>query len=284
MPVNPLDISPLTRVVTRVDRLRDGEVDASIIPTGFPSLDRAIGGGFHRGDLIVLGGDDGVGCSSLALAIALRIRERTLLLTSEMRPERAYERALAMTARVTLDALRLGAVEDRERAQLAAAAVALRDRAPVIDVWGESGLAAVRQAADSAPAPSVIVVDGLEALPVGDAAHGADRDEMLAFAVLALKRLALAHDCAIVLLAHLPLLDRTRHDRRPRLTDFGARGAVGTHADLVLGLYREELYDGDLGVTGATELRLLKHRDGALGYVDLYFTAQWLRFEDVLDG
>ncbi len=152
MPVNPLDISPLTRVVTRVDRLRDGEVDASIIPTGFPSLDRAIGGGFHRGDLIVLGGDDGVGCSSLALAIALRIRERTLLLTSEMRPERAYERALAMTARVTLDALRLGAVEDRERAQLAAAAVALRDRAPVIDVWGESGLAAVRQAADSAPA------------------------------------------------------------------------------------------------------------------------------------
>jgi len=71
--VNPLDISPLTRVVTRVDRLRDGEVDASIIPTGFPSLDRAIGGGFHRGDLIVLGGDDGVGCSSLALAIALKL-------------------------------------------------------------------------------------------------------------------------------------------------------------------------------------------------------------------
>jgi replicative DNA helicase len=267
-----------------MDRLRDGEVDASIIPTGFPSLDRAIGGGFHRGDLIVLGGDDGVGCSSLALAIALRIRERTLLLTSEMRPERAYERALAMTARVTLDALRLGAVEEGERAQLAAAAVALRDRAPVIDVLGESGVAAVRHAADSTPPPAVIVVDGLEALPVGDAAQGADRDEMLAFAVLALKRLALEHNAVVLLLAHLPLLDRERHDRRPRLSDFGARGAVGTHADLVLGLYREELYDSDLGVAGATELRLLKHRDGALGYVDLYFTANWLRFEDVLDG
>ena len=247
-------------------------------------MDRALGGGIRRGDLIVMGGDDGVGTSALALAMALRIEPLTLLLTSEMHPERAYERALAMSARVSLEALRLGVVDEQERIRLAAAAVALRDRSPVIDTLGDQGFDAVERAADASPAPAVLIVDGLEALLARDQARFLPRDEALAYAVLALKRLALARDAAVVCLAHLPALDRQRHDRRPRLTDFGVRGAVGTHADVVLGLYREELYDADMGVAGATELRLLKNRDGALAYVDLFFYAKWLRFEDVLEG
>ncbi|MEQ1691869.1 MAG: DnaB-like helicase C-terminal domain-containing protein [Gemmatimonas sp.] len=277
------DISPLTRVVARVDRLRDGEVHPAIISTGFPSVDRALGGGIRRGDLIVLGGDDGVGSSALALAMALRIQPLTLLLTSEMHAERAFERAVAMSARVSLDALRLGVVSDEERVRLASAAVALRDRAPVIDTLGDGGMDAVERAADASPAPAVLIVDGLEALLSRDHSRFQPRDEALAYAVLSLKRLALARDAAVVCLAHLPALDRHRHDRRPRLTDFGVRGAVGTHADVVLGLYREDLYDADLGVAGATELRVLKHRDGALAYVDLFFYAKWLRFEDVAE-
>ena len=278
------DISPLTRVVSRVDRLREGEVHPAIIATGFPSLDRALGGGVRRGDLIVLGGDDGVGASAFALAMALRIRPLTLMLTSEMHAERAYERALAMSARVSLDALRLGVVAEDERVRLAAASVALRDRAPIIETLGDGGMDAVERAVDSTPAPDVLIVDGLEALVSRDHSRFQPRDEALAYAVLALKRLALARNAAVICLAHLPALDRQRQDRRPRLADFGVRGAVGTHADVVLGLYREELYDADMGVAGATELRLLKHRDGALAYVDLFYYAQWLRFEDVADG
>lgn len=275
------DISPLTRVVTRVDRLRDGEVDAAIIPTGFPSLDRAIGGGLRRGDLVVLGGDHRVGTSALALAIAMRIRERTMLLTSEMQPERAYERALAISASVSLDALRLGVISEEERARLAAAAVMLRDRALVIDALTRGGVEAVQLSASATPAPAVVIVDGIESLLTRD---DVSRDDALAFAVLALKRFAVEQNAAVMLLSHLPALDRARRDRRPTLTDFGMRDAVGIHADLVLGLYREELYDADMGVAGAAELLLLKQRDGALGYVDLYFSAQFMRFEDVLDG
>ncbi|MBL0169255.1 MAG: AAA family ATPase [Gemmatimonadaceae bacterium] len=277
------DISPLARVVARVDRLREGDTHPAILATGFPSLDRALGGGVRRGDLIVMGGDDGVGTSALALAMALRMHPLTLLLTSEMHPERAFERALAMSARVSLDALRLGVVDEDERIRLASAAVALRDRSPVIDTLGDGGMDTVERAADAAPAPSVVIIDGLEALLARDHSRFQPRDEALAYAVLALKRLALARDAAVICLAHLPALDRQRHDRRPRLTDFGVRGAVGTHADVVLGLYREELYDADMGVAGATELRLLKNRDGALAYVDLFFYAKWLRFEDVLE-
>jgi replicative DNA helicase len=74
-----------------------------------------------------------------------------------------------------------------------------------------------------------------------------------------------------------------RQDPRPVLEDFGAMGAVKQSADVVLMVYREEMYAPDNGVEGATELLVRKNRNGTTGYVDLYFYKQWLRFEDMLD-
>jgi replicative DNA helicase len=90
-------------------------------------------------------------------------------------------------------------------------------------------------------------------------------------------------DLALLVTAHLPALDRARHDRRPTLDDFGVLGAVKQHADVVLSLFREEMYQAGHGVEGATELLVLKNRNGSTGYVDLYFYKQWMRFEDMLD-
>jgi replicative DNA helicase len=67
------------------------------------------------------------------------------------------------------------------------------------------------------------------------------------------------------------------------LDDLGGRGAVKQHADVVLGLYREEMYRPGQGMEGATELIILKNRNGPTGFVDLYFHQRWLRFEDLLD-
>ncbi len=273
------DISPLTRLVARLDRGGTEPGTGDVVPTGFPSLDRAIGGGFRRGDLVVLGGDDSVGCSALALAISLRQPQRSLLLTGERLPDRVYERALALSAKVPLDALRFGTVTEEERRRLASAATMWRDRVPLVETLLEGGVALVERAVSATPTAPVVIVDPLESLldrPTG-------RDEALGYAILSLKRLALRHQMAVVLLTHLAGFDRARPDRRPRLSDFGLGGAVGQHADLVLGLYRDELYEADLGVTGAAELQILKHRDGPRGYVDLYFDARFGRFEDVLE-
>ena len=275
-----LDISPLARVVARADRARDGEADTSLIPSGFFSIDRAIGGGMRRGDLIVLGGDAGAGTSSLALAITLRRSEPALFLSSEMHPDRVYERALASSARVSLQSLRSGAIDDGDRVRLGAAALALREQTPIVDGLVRDGITAVSRAIVASPRAALVVVDGIEGL----LETGSGRDEALAFILLSLKRIAIERNVALLALSHLPALDRNRQDRRPQLADFGARGAVGVHADLVLGLFREELYESDLGVSGATEVLVLKQRDGAVGYADLYFYGQWLRFEDVLDG
>ena len=83
--------------------------------------------------------------------------------------------------------------------------------------------------------------------------------------------------------AQLPSLVATREDPRPTLDDLGGRGQVKQHADVVLGLYREEMYRPGGGMEGATELIIEKNRNGPTGFVDLYFYRRWLRFEDMLD-
>ncbi|WP_353268050.1 DnaB-like helicase C-terminal domain-containing protein [Gemmatimonas sp.] len=273
------DISPLTRLVARLDRATAGEADLDLIATNFPSLDKALAGGVRRGDLVVLGGDDSAGCSALALGIALRLQHRALFLTSEMHPDRVYERALANSARVSLENIRMGTISDEERTRLATAAVSLRDQAPVVETFTDGGLPRIAAAIDATPAARLVIIDTLEGILHRDHGH----DEALSYAVVALKRIALLKNIAVLLTTHLPGLDRSRADRRPCLTDFGIGGAVGAQADLVLALYREELYDFDHGVSGGAELLILKNRDGARGYVDLFFETRYGRFEDVAE-
>lgn len=281
------DISPLTRLVARIDRMSANQYppdsplpnDQVIVPSGFPSLDRALGGGFRRGDLIAIGGDDSAGCSTLLLAIALRASTRTLLLSSEMPAERVYERALSMSAKVPLESIQLGNVSPDERTRLATAALALRNRIPVVETITNDSLQEISAAIEASQGSPIVIVDALEGMLQRDHLHS----EALTHSVLTLKRLALKHNIAVILATHLPNLDRQRPDRRPRLADFGLGGSIGSHADLVLGLFREELYDGDLGVTGGAELLILKHRHGPRSYVDLYFDSRFGRFEDVLE-
>jgi len=76
-------------------------------------------------------------------------------------------------------------------------------------------------------------------------------------------------------------LAQSRPPRSP--TDFGTLGSVKQHADIVLGLFREEMYNPGGGVEGAAELIIAKNRNGPTGFVDLYFHHSWMRFEDMLD-
>lgn len=270
----------------RVDLAADGTAASDTTSTGFPSMDRWLGGGVRGGDLIVLGGDVGSGKSALALAMALRMAQdgrRVRLFTTEMTVERVMERAVAIEGRSTIDDLRSGKLDEIARAGVGAAAVRLRDAGPRIAV-APPDLAALRKSIEEGHDerdPGVVFVDSLQGM-VGD--HALPLDEELARTVRDLKAVAVDRGIAIVLVAHLRGRDEVAaNDRRPTLADFGARDAIRHHADVVTAIYREEMYQPGGGVEGGTEFLFLKNRNGTTGYVDLYFYKQWLRFEDMLD-
>jgi replicative DNA helicase len=276
------DISPLSVLLSKVDAASDGSPPRETVASGFPSLDALLGGGFRHSDLVVLGGDAGSGKSALALAFAIRAAgqgQRVVFLTAEMTIERVLERVIAIESRAKIDDLRQGTLDDLTRASAGAVALRLRDRLPVIDrVSPGQGVEDIKSLLDEFPNTDFVVVDSAAALLPGVR----PADEELAGVIRQLKALALDRDTAILTTAPLPLLT-ARADRRPALDDFGALGSVKQFADVVLGLFRQDMYEPSRDIEGATELLIRKNRNGPTGYVDLYFYAQWMRFEDMLD-
>jgi replicative DNA helicase len=275
------DISPLSVLLSRVDAVSDGSPARDTIACGFPSVDKVLGGGFRRGDLIVLGGDVASGKSALALAFAVRASQqpaRVAYLTAENSVERVLERVIAIEARTRIDDLRLGTLDDMARANAGAIALRLRDRLPIFERLSPDGMAGLTRQLDHMPNLDLVIVDSVAGLLSG----ARPLNEEMATAIRELKTLALDRDLAILTTAPLPfLVDRA--DRRPTLDDFGALGTVKQLADVVLGLFRQDMYEPARDIEGATELLIRKNRNGATGYVDLYFYAQWMRFEDMLD-
>ena len=265
-----------------ISTIIDGSAPRDTIPTGFPSLDNALGGGVRRRDLVILGGEVGSGKSALALAIALRATEvggKVRFLSAEMDQSRAAERALAIEARVRVDDLRRGNLDPESRSRLEIAARRLEQRFPAFDALLAGDLAAFEHDDVRLRGVDVVIIDPLQALASG----GRPLDEEMASAARVLKRLAVDRDVCIIATSGLPQIVRDRKDLRPQLDDFGALGAPKQFADVVLGLYRQEMYDSAPDVDGATELIVLKNRNGAREYVDLYFYKQWMRFEDMLE-
>jgi replicative DNA helicase len=278
----PTDVSPLASLVRRMDAAAAGESAGDSFATGFPSIDKVLGGGVRKGDLVVVGGEVGCGKSSLALAIALRMAQAgtaVAFLTHEMSSERVLERALAIEGRCRIDDIRSGALNELTRAAVGAVAVRLRENTPRFETLAAGGTGALGTVLARAPSPQVVIVDSLQALALG----ARPLAEELSSAVRVLKRMAIDLDVAMLVTSHVQPAHADRPDPRPALDDFGALGAVKQDADVVLGIFREEMVHPASGVDGATELLVLKNRNGNTGYVDLYFYKQWLRFEDMLD-
>lgn len=274
----------LDRLVEKVDAQRPGEITGDTIPTGYGSLDKLLGGGMRRRDLILLGGDIGSGKSALALSIALRVAQQSVgvaYLSGEMNEERLMERALAIEGCVAVDELRMAKLSEQSRAEVGGAAVRLRGL-PItfLPLAGENFEAAFERL-DSLRQIGLVVVDYLQLVPPPSARTTQDEDTALVLRHL--KALALARQVALLVMAQLPGFRAERNDPRPTLDDYGVLGAPKQHADVILSIFREEMYRPGGGVDGATELLVAKNRNGPTGFVDLYFYRRWMRFEDMLD-
>ena len=275
----------IEKLVEQIDARSEGTPPSDTVPTGFASLDRMLSGGFRRRDLVVLAGDVGSGKSALGLGIAIRAAGAgvpTLFFSGEMSPERVMERALALEGKASIDDLRQGRLDDAARAAVGAAALRLRGSPMIVKPLLGGSFEEVSAALDVVPRRQLLVVDSLQlTAPPRPAAR---LEERVALSVRALKALAVERDLAVLAIAQLPHHRASRPDPRPTLDDLGSLGAIKQNADVILAIYREEMYRPGQGVEGATELILAKNRNGATGFVDLYFYPRWLRFVDMLDA
>ena len=276
----------LESLVHRVDEQKPGDLGVDTIPSGFPSVDKLLGGGLRRRDLVILGGDVGAGKSALALGVALRVAQQELpvaLLSGEMDEERLMERALAVEGRVAVDELRTAKMNDQMRAGIGAAAVRLRGLPLTILPLAAPDLETAFERLTPLRDLALVVVDYLQLVPAPASGARGPQDEELAQVLRRLKAVALERQVALLVVAQLPKFHPERENPRPTLDDFGHLGAIKQHADVVLAIYREEMYRPGGGVEGATELLVAKNRNGPTGFVDLYFYRRWMRFEDMLD-
>ncbi len=277
-------------LVARVDQQLPGAISGDTVPTGFPSVDRILGGGLRRRDLVVLGGDVGSGKSALALGIALRVAQQgggggggVAFFSGEMDEERLMERALAVEGRVAVDELRAAKLSDQTRAGVGGAAVRLRGLPLAILPLAAADFETLTARLDPLRQLGLIVVDYLQLVPTPAGTTRSTQDEDLALVLQRLKALALERQVTLLVVSQLSRFAAARENARPTLDDFGHLGAIKQHADVALGLFREEMYHPGQGVEGATELLVLKNRNGPTGFVDLYFYRRWMRFEDMLD-
>jgi replicative DNA helicase len=273
----------LERFMDQIDMQLIGSIAPDTVVTGFPSIDRLLGGGLRRGDLVVLGGDVGSGKSALALAIAFRSATAgfpVVFFSGEMDGYRLLERAVAIEGRTQIDEIRTARLSVESRASIGVAAVGLRE-VPLhcYSLEGQDVETCLEPA--WAHDPALVVVDYLQLLP--HAAGELPQSEASASLVKQLKKIVQDRNTVLFLVAQLPEHVPARPDPRPTLDDFGSAGAVKQHADAVLALFREEMYRPDSGVEGATELIVAKNRNGPTGFVDLFFYKQWMRFEDMVD-
>lgn len=273
----------VNNLIRQVDTQSAGEVAPDTVPTGFPSLDKMLGGGLRRRDLVLVGGDVGSGKSALALALALRTAGAgypVAYFSGEMDEDRLMERALAIEGRARIDELRTAELSEKTRASVGAAALRLRDLPLTVYPMTARSFDEIFEPAWEAH-PALVIVDYLQLLP--PPSPRPTQEEAAAAALQELKATALRTHVACLAVSQLPRHVSEREDPRPTLDDYGALGAAKQHADVVLSLYREEMYNPGGGVEGGTELVIAKNRNGPTGFIDLYFYQQWMRFEDMLD-
>jgi replicative DNA helicase len=284
----PQDLKPLlARVLERVDEMyhRDNVSAVTGVPTGFVDSDHKTAG-MQPGDLIIVAGRPSMGKTSLALNVAEHVALQCLLpvvvFSMEMSGQQLATRLLGSVARIDHHKMRTGKLTDNEWHDLSAAMSTLHEAPITIDESGaltslDLRARARREWRKNSGKLGLVVVDYLQLMT------GSTKNEHRAGEVAeitrSLKAMAKELGCPVMALSQLNRAVDGRPDRRPAMSDLRESGAIEQDADLILFIYREEVYHPDeQEVKGVAEVIIGKQRNGPIGMVPLTFIAHLTRF------
>lgn len=254
------------------------------LPTGFEVIDRRILG-MQAGDLIVVGGRPGMGRTSFALNVAehcaIEIGEPVAFLSTESTSQQLALKLLASVGRLDSHRMGLGKFTEDEWSRLSFAIGKAHEAPLYFDKRACRSVHSVidnaRALADERGEVGLVVVDRLQGL-----AHAGDpgvRALELSNIAASLKALGMELQCPVVVTSSLNRNLELRPDKHPLLCDLRDSGAIEDEADVVLMLYRDQLYNQDSLDRGVADVEVAKLRRGPLGRERLYFLEEYGRFE-----
>lgn len=252
--------------------------------TGFAGLDQ-LTGGLRPGQMIVLGARPRMGKSAFAINVLTTAAQHgtVLFVSLEMGGIEQFARAVCGRARVDASALRLRRLNGADLEDLLVATQALSLLPVIVDDRAAVTVPEVRSQALALRAKgalSLIVVDYLQLLGTVGTSSG-NREQEVAAMSRGLKALARELEVPVLVLAQLNREVDKRTDHRPVLSDLRESGQLEQDADLVMFLYREEVYDPETPHRGMAELIVAKHRAGPCDTVPLRWHGAWTSFADL---
>jgi replicative DNA helicase len=282
------DLVPVKQVLAdyydRIAYLYEHRGEPLGIPTGFIDLDRLLGG-LQRSDLIIIAARPGVGKTSMLLAMALtasrKYKQKVAIFSLEMSNEQLVQRLMSSETGIDSQRLRLGDLQETEWPKFVEAAGRLSDTMLFIDDTPGISALQLRTKARRLHAEyglDLILVDYLQ-LMSGDY-RSENRVQEISQISRALKGLARELNLPVLAASQLSRAVEQRHDKRPILSDLRESGSIEQDADVVMFIYRDELYNPETEFQNIADILVAKHRHGPTGTVQLFFRKHLAQFVD----
>jgi replicative DNA helicase len=270
----------------RIEYLVEHRDETLGVPTGFADLDRLLGG-LQPSDLIIIAARPGVGKTSLATSIAcnaaLKHNAVVAIFTLEMSAEQLVQRMIASNAGLDSQRLRLGRIEDMEWEQFTRVSGTLADTAIFIDDTPSPSPMEVRTKARRLAAEydlDLIIIDYLQLMQSGER-RSENRVQEISYISRSLKSLARELHVPVIALSQLSRAVESRQDKRPQLSDLRESGSIEQDADVVMFIYRDEMYNEDTERVHIADIIVAKHRNGPTDTISLRFDPTLTKFSDL---
>lgn len=287
----------LTETVRQIDRLSQEEDTITGLATGFNDLDE-LTSGLQPSDMIVIAARPSMGKTSLAMNIAERAvmegDQMALVFSMEMPAESLVMRVLSSLSRVDQTKVRNGQLSDKDWPRLTSSVTLLNDKKLYIDDTPALTPADIRSRArrlissrskdDQVPL-GLIVVDYLQLMQTSTRTE--NRVGEISEISRSLKAIAREFNCPLLALSQLNRSLEQRPDKRPVMSDLRESGAIEQDADVILAIYRDEVYHPDEeedSERGTAEILILKQRNGPIGRIKLAFQGEFTRFDNLARG
>ncbi len=285
VPIPPL----LTKVVERIETLygRDNSSDVTGIATGFTDLD-SMTSGMQPGELIIVAGRPSMGKTAFAINIAEHVAlegaKPVAIFSMEMGGTQLAMRMIGSVGLLNQHTLRTGKLEEDDWSRMTHALGRLNDAPIFIDETAALNALELRSRARRLHRQNdglgLIVVDYLQLMSASSGKASENRATEISEISRSLKALAKELQVPVMALSQLNRSLEQRPNKRPMMSDLRESGAIEQDADLILFIYRDEVYNPDTQDKGKAEIISGKQRNGPIGKVELTFRGEYTRFDN----